>query len=208
MAEKNRVIIDLESADLSKLITDQRHIPYEVSNSKQFVSMALAIGLLVVFTIVSIAQMIQWQPLDNFIAFQDIQRNFNTWTKVLGDYQSLESNKIKTLIPSMSNYNQVVCIDYGAFYMPMFFNDITIENTSLLLPAAVRRGNGDGWAVTKSSTNDPAALQQCLYVASELSDSVVTCGVDMYNKLGYGGYLNQGHWCNTARDLLYNNYKN
>ncbi len=204
----NRLVIDLEAEDISTLVRDERYIPHEIANTHQFQSMAMAIGLLIVFTIVSLAQMLQWKPLDNFIAFQDIQRNFNTWTSVLREYQSLESNKINTLIPSMSNYDQVTCIDYGNYYMPAFFNSIILDDEHLLLPAAVRRGNGDGWAVTKSSNNDPAALQQCLYVASELSDTVVTCGIDMYNKLGYGGYLNKSHWCNKARDLLYNAYKN
>ena len=203
----NQVVIDLKSKDLSTLITDKRHIPHEVSNAKQLTSVILGIVLLTCFTVISIAQMLQWKPLDNFIAFQDIQRNFNNWTVILSDYQNLESNKIKTLVPSMSNYSQVVCIDYGTYYMPMFFNTITIEDKTLLLPAAVRRGNGDGWAVTKSDNNDPAALQQCMYIASELSDVVITCGLDMYNKLGYGGYLNKGHWCNKAKDLLYNFYR-
>lgn len=203
----NRVVIDLEENDISKYLRDERFIPHEVTNDKHLSAIVISIVLLVCFTVISIAQMIQWKPLDNFIAFQDIQRNFNNWQSILGDYQSLESNKIKTLIPSMNNYNLVSCIDYGTYYLPMFFNAITIDGEGLLLPAAVRRGNGDGWAVTKSSPNDQAALQQCMYIASELSDTTVTCGIDMYNKLGYGGYLNKGHWCNTARDLLYNYYR-
>lgn len=205
---RNQVTIDLEAKDITNLVKDERFIPYKITNDNKFFSMAIAIGLVIIFTLVSVAQMIEWKPIDNFIAFQDIQRNFNNWTSVINDFQTLESNKIQTLVSSMSNYNQVTCVDYGAYYIPLFFNNITINSQNFLLPAAVRRGNGDGWSVTKSSTNDPAAFQQCLYVASELSDSTVTCGLDMYNKLGYGGYLNQGHWCNTARDKLYAIYKN
>lgn len=206
--ESNKIVIDLQTTDLSKLILDERNIPLEINNSKQLLSVIIGIALMITFSIISVAQILRWTPLDNFIAFQDIQRNFNNWTKILSDYQTLESNKIKNLVPLMSNYNNIACIDYGTFYLPIFFSNITLDGQTYLLPTAVRRGNGDGWSVTKSDSNDPAALQQCLYVASELSDNTITCGIDMYNKIGYGGFLNKGHWCNTAKDLLYNYYKN
>lgn len=198
----DQIVIDLYPIK----VNDIKHIPQELSNKKEFLFTFISIGLLIIFTLLSIAQTLPWKPLDNFLAFQDIQRNFNKWNSIISQYQILESNKIVALKPSMSNYNRVMCVDYGTFYIPIFFNDLTLNGESRTLPAAIRRGNGDGWTVTKSSNNDTAAYQQCLYVASEYIDSVITCGTDMYNKLGYGGYLNSGHWCNTARDKLYQLY--
>lgn len=210
----NKIIINLEPTSANDAINTIRNIPLEVTNRSNIITSIITIILLGVFTLVSVAQVIQWKPLDTFIAFQDIQRNFNRWRKTIEDYEVTESNRIKSLIPSMSNFNQFTCVDYGTFYIPItFMNNYRgaerqHNDGKLLLPTAVRRGNGDGWAVTKSASVDPSALQQCLYVASERSDSLITCGSDMYNKLGYGGYFNQGHWCNVARDKLYNVYKN
>lgn len=204
----DRLVIDLDSVDPSKAITDTRYIPQIVYNNKNFLIISTTIILLILFSLLSIAQILPWTPLDNFIAFQDIQKNFNKWSKVIDDFQVLESNKITNLKPYMRNYNQLACIDYGSFYLPITFSNYTgSDGKTLILPTAVRRGNGDGWMVTKSDVNDPAAYQQCLYVASEASDNLISCGLDMYNKLGYGGYLNSGHWCNEARSKLYTYYK-
>lgn len=206
MLEENKVIIDLGQQDIKSLVQESRYIPHEVDNRRSLYSIATGVVLLIVFTLISIAQMLEWKPLDNFIAFQDIQRNFNNWNKVISNYEELQSHEIQALVAGLSNYSNFVCIDYGSYYLPAHFKSSSIDNTLRILPSAVRRGNGDAWAVTKSAGIDTAAYQQCLYVASELSDREITCGSDMYNKLGYGGFLNQGHWCNNAKDLLYQYY--
>ena len=200
----NKVVIDLKPQMLSEAIKSLSYVPHEVIDTNELIVKTVAIGIILLLTIISIGQITKWEPIDTFVAFQEIQTNFNKWPSIVSQYEVLESNKIITLKPYMSNYNNIVCTDYDTFYIPMFFQTVN----GLMLPTAVRRGNGDGWIITKSSKVDTAAYQQCLYLASEMSSNLITCGSDMYNKIGYGGYLNNGHWCNEARDKLYNIYSN
>lgn len=178
-----------------------------IVDKQNILVVTVAIMFVIGFVIMSMLQIYRWQPLDIIKAYEDIQDNFNRWQSVLVDYQQLESNKISGLVPYMEDYRNFTCVDYGSFYIAIKFDTYTYSDNNLLLPIAVRRGDGDAWLVTKSATNDPAAYQQCLYLISERSDNTITCGVDMYNKLGYGGYLNSGHWCNLARDNLYQAYQ-
>jgi hypothetical protein len=197
---ENKVVINMKPQMASEAIKSYSYIPHEVVDTNELIVEVVAVGLILILTILSIAQMIKWEPLDTFLAFQDIQRNFNKWPSILSDYEILESNKISNLKIYMKNYNTITCVDYGTYYIPAYFQ----SSNGLLLPTAIRRGNGDAWMITKSDPNDQAAYQQCLYLASEMSNNTITCGSDMYNKLGYGGYLNNGHWCNSIRDKLYN----
>jgi len=201
--KSNIITIDLEPQVATEAIKSLAYLPHRVIDTNNLMVSGVSIFIMVCLTLIAIAQIIKWKPMDTFLAFQDIQRNFNKWSSIIATYQQLESNKITNLTPSMSNYNSISCVDYGTFYIPAYF----ASNNGLLLPTAIRRGNGDAWMVIKSDPKDPAALQQCLYLASEMSSNTVTCGSDMYSKLGYGGYLNNGHWCNSIRDKLYDLYK-
>ena len=159
--------------------------------------------IIVILSVICYLQLSGWTPLDNVFAYESILKNFNKWGRLVSAYEQTQSLQNNTLVPYMKDYFKLVCVDTGLSYIPMAFQ---LEN-NLLLPAAVRRGDGDAWQVTKSAPTDTAAYQQCLYVALNKADKMITCGSQMYELLSYPGYMNSGHWCNAATSLLYNKYK-
>ncbi|CCD83249.1 subunit of the poxvirus multiprotein entry-fusion complex [Squirrelpox virus] len=108
----------------------------------------------------------------------------------------MESDRGRQLAANNKSLLDFHCVDFGAYYLP------TRLDKSTFLPQAVRRGEGDGWMVTKAAPNDVAAKQFCEYVLRTRSDSVITCGPEMMRELGYSGYYEGPHWCAAFHDLL------
>jgi hypothetical protein len=159
------------------------------------VSIVLFSGIVV---IIGLLQLSDYEPIATVNKFQIIQSNFSSQYSLVKDYEKLEVAKMQNLVPSMRNYQNYQCIDYGSYILPLRVNPISF------LPEAIRRGNGDGWQIQKSGNVDVPAQQFCSFLIMEYGSNTISCGLDMYEKLGYGGYLNNLHWCKSARQLLYN----
>lgn len=165
-------------------------------NRLSMIMMVLIFSAIIVF--VSLLQLSDWEPIYTINRFQAIQSNFTSSYSLISEYQKLESAKMQNILAGMQNYELYQCVDYGSFIIPMRVNPKTF------LPEAIRRGNGDGWAIQKSASNDIGASQFCTFIIMQYGSNTIQCGLDMNDKLGYGGYLNNGHWCESARQTIYN----
>jgi hypothetical protein len=158
--------------------------------------------MVIVFSVcivgVSVLQLSDWEPIYTVNRFQTIQTNFTSQYSLISEYQKLEAAKMQNILPSMNNHEFYQCVDYGSYIIPMRVNPITF------LPQAIRRGNGDAWLIQKSATKDIGASQFCEFSIMQYGSNTIQCGLDMYDALGYGGYMNNGHWCTSARQKLYN----
>jgi hypothetical protein len=143
-----------------------------------------------------------WKALKNFTL---IKNNMSHWKKNIIAKSNIESTRGKRLYLQNPNQDSQIfkCYDFGLYYAASRLNGITF------LPEFIRRGNGDVWKVSKSVNTknkyDKSAHQFCQYLTFKNSDNIITCGLDMYNKLGYGGYFNFGHPCQTVLDQLFKN---
>ena len=125
-----------------------------------------------------------------------------SWHNNIIEKTGIETNRGKRVALEINN-NAIYSFqpyDFGTYYTALRLNSATY------LPEFIRRGNGDIWKVNKAADKDTSALQFTKYLIYTNSSNTITCGLDMYNKLGYGGYFNSNHPCQLALDVLLQYY--
>ena len=185
----NYKIVDGEKSDLNYEIKHSNVKVMSKDRGLVYVTCILIFTSLIIF----ILQVFDIDIIKQLRLCKRIQRNVNTWQGVINNIteSNIIAGKQLALKINASGLN-FYCYDYGSFYLPMRLNPNTY------LPEAIRRGNGDGWSIAKAATIDPSANQFCTYVISKYSTNTITCGTDMYSKIQYSGWLETGHWCQTA----------
>jgi len=153
---------------------------------------------IIISVIIFLIQSFNLNAISEVKTCRRIQNNVNRWGNTINDItdSNVITGKQKALQIVTDGFNYQ-CYDYGIYYLPMKLNNTTY------LPEAIRRGNGDGWMIHKSDTIDTSALQFCSYVIVKYNGNTITCGSDMYNKIEYSGWLETGHWCQSALDKVY-----
>lgn len=155
---------------------------------------------LAISVIVAFLQYYEYRPLSEITTFKRIKHNMGNWKNNIIEKTGIESNRGKRIALQINN-NAIYSFqpyDFGSYYAAMRINNVTY------LPEFIKRGNGDVWKVNKAATVDVSAQQFTRYLILNYSNNYLTCGIDMYNILGYGGYFNSNHPCQSALDILVN----
>ncbi|WCL40087.1 hypothetical protein [Pigeonpox virus] len=124
-----------------------------------------------------------------------IKNNLSSWKPLVIQKSKINSELGKHVALNRQDLTRFKCVDFGSYFLPVRLNN------NNFLPEAVRRGDGDGWMVKKAGKYDPAAEQYCDFILDRYKDTI-TCGDQMFNTLGYSGYFESGHWCQTFLDLV------
>lgn len=194
--------------DRTTIIFDDKNLEYN-KNAKRIVNKDnLFVILLILFIIffLSVAYSLlinfEWQPLKTLEKFKRIKRNMNSWTSIVNEKTGIEINKGRNLYltkPSVSNFQ---CIDFGNYYVPGRIS------SSTYLPEFIRRGTSGPWVINKADKEDLSAHQFCKFLLNKYItkstnlDNLITCGIDMYEKIGFSGYFMLNSPCEGAIGAL------
>jgi len=148
-------------------------------------------------TVVFLLYLMEWEPLIQLTILKRIKNNVQGWIKLITEKTAIESNKgrILSLQLPISVYD-FDCYDIGLAYVALRLN-----RTSFL-PEFIMRGVGDVWNFRKASEIDKSAEQFCRFIIMTDSSNIQTCGISMFNSLGYSGYFENNHPCSNALDIL------
>lgn len=173
-----------------------------IQTSKGFELLAFTFFFMIVSVIFALLQYYNYEPLAQLDKFKRIKRNMGTFRINILEKTAIETTRGKRIALSINDPSiyQFECLDFGSYFSPMRLN------SSTYLPEFIRRGTGDVWKINKALkdgvTKDTSAEQFCQYVILNHSNETLTCGIDMYDELGYGGYFNTNHPCQSALDVL------
>lgn len=144
----------------------------------------------------------EWEPLKTLEKFKRIKKNMNSWTSIVNEKTGIEINKGRYLYLTKPSVSDFQCIDYGSYYVPGRIS------SSTYLPEFVRRGGSGPWIINKADQIDLSSLQFCKFLLNKYItkssnlDNLITCGIDMFDKIGYSGYFMLNSPCeNTIRAL-------
>lgn len=164
---------------------------------KGYMTYIFSIAFIIISTLFFALQAFQWDPLIQLEKFKRIKKNIGNWQQLIIEKTDIEINKGKAkalqLKPSSFSY---ACYDYGNFYAALKLNQTSF------LPEFILRGNGDVWKFRKADNKDIPAMQFCEYIILKGNYNTAQCGTDMFDKLGYSGYFEFNHPCQTALDVL------
>lgn len=144
----------------------------------------------------SILQYFEWEPLTVLQKFKRIKKNMTFWDNITKNKTAIESDKGRLLYLSNKNVTKLQCLDFGNYYM---IGRLSSEN---YLPEFIKRGNSGPWMIQKANTEDPAASQFCNFVLNKYNDNIITCGLKMYQELGYSGYFMNNSPCEKAISIF------
>lgn len=187
MDYNGKSIIEIDENELN-----YKKIDTKFFNKTKFIFLIILIFLIFLGSvIICILQNFDWVPLKNLNTFKRIKKNMNSWGNIVNEKTGIEMNKGKLLYLSKPDVVNFSCIDYGLYYAPGKLN----ENN--FLPQFITRGNSGPWIVKKASNDDESAKQFCEFLLTKNinNSNLITCGKDMYNKLGYSGYFTQNSPC-------------
>lgn len=144
-----------------------------------------------------------WEPLLVLKKFKRIKKNMNSWESIVRNKTFIEANNGRLLYLAKPLVSNFTCLDYGSYYLP---GRINIDS---YLPEFVRRGNSGPWTVNKADKNDEPAKQFCSYILEKYSrnnqnQNLITCGIDMFNKIGTSGYFIANSPCERALEVFRN----
>lgn len=134
-----------------------------------------------------ICQIIELDIIKEYLTFKKIKNNMNNMKKLNSNKTLIEIDKGKKLVLSTSlNLTQFNCYNINNYYVAARIN----KNT--YLPEFIRKDTADVWKINGS---DDSSQQFCQYLIMEHADNTITCGIQMYEEIGYGGYFNLNHPC-------------
>ncbi|BAO49538.1 putative viral membrane protein [Alphaentomopoxvirus acuprea] len=181
----------------------EKNIDYYRSSSikfkeyKGYIIYLLSIIFIILSTIFFALQCFKWEPLIQLEIFRRIKKNIGSWQQLIIEKTSNEITRGKARALQLSpNAFSFACYDFGSHYSAIKLN----QNT--FLPEFILRGTGDVWRFNKAATIDPGAQQFCQFIILSGNNNSVSCGIEMFNLLGYSGFFENNHPCNNALDLI------
>lgn len=177
---------------------NENELNYKKIDTKYFNKTKFGFLIILIFiiflisVILCILQNFDWKPLNNLNTFKRIKKNMNSWSNIVNEKTGIEINKGKLLYLSKPDIINFSCIDYGLYYA------VGRLNENIFLPQFIMRGNSGPWTIKKADTEDESAKQFCEFLLNKKSNNnnnIITCGKDMYEKLGYSGYFTQNSPC-------------
>lgn len=171
---------------------------YKSINFKETSIVIITIIFIVISLVFGMLRMYKFEPLENLILFKRIKRNMNNWKNIVRNKSIIEAEKGKKLIlggfdDSIKNFK---CYDFGDYYGALRISPISY------LPEFIRKGSGDIWKINKLDNVDIGAKSFCEYIILKHNNNTLTCGMNMYNEIGYGGYFDKYHPCYNALDKI------
>lgn len=195
--------------DQTTIVLDNKSLEYKQTSNRVIKKDNLFIILIILFIIFflsvtySLLINFEWEPLKTLEKFKRIKKNMNSWTSIVNEKTGIEINKGRYLYLTKPSVADFQCLDYGSYYVPG-----RLSPTSFL-PEFVRRGNSGPWVINKATSGeDLSALQFCKYLLNKYVtqsnnlNNLITCGVDMYDQLGYSGYFINNSPCENAIKVL------
>lgn len=195
--------------DTTTLVFEEKKLDYN-KQTREIVSKSkfnILFIFLIIFFICSVSYSIltnfNWKPIITLEKFKRIKKNMNSWVSIVTEKTGIEVYKGRNLYLSRPKVSEWECLDFGNYYAPVHLS------SSSYLPEFVRRGNSGPWLVSKAtSEKDPSALQFCKFlinkyvVQKQIGDNLITCGLDMFDKLGYSGYFSNDSPCEKVYGLM------
>lgn len=186
---------------------DDKQIRYDklhkqaISKDKFYIIFFFIVLILIVSFSYTLLFSFEWEPLMVLEKYKRIKKNTNSWMSILYEKTGIEVNKGKLLYLSKPEVANWQCVDLSSYYTPVRISP------SSYLPEFIQRGNSGPWTVRKTGTGDDvASLQFCQFLIDKYvtqgSGNVITCGIDMFEKLGYGGYFNTNSPCEKVYNTL------
>jgi hypothetical protein len=187
------------------LAFDNKNLEYTKTDHKIIKKDNFFIIILTVFVIFflsicySLLINFEWQPLKTLEKFKRIKKNMNSWTSIVNEKTGIEINKGRYLYLTKPSVSDFQCIDYGSYYVPGRIS------SSTYLPEFVRRGGSGPWVINKADEKDLSSLQFCKFLLNKYItkssnlDNLITCGIDMFDKIGYSGYFMLNSPCDNIK---------
>lgn len=164
---------------------------------KNLLSFILSIIFIIISTLIFMLQIYDWDPIVQLNRFRRIKNNIGNWRKLIIDKTAIEIKRgqIQSLRLKLEAYDYH-CYDYGNFYSAIKLNSINF------LPSFIMRGNGDVWRFKKAAPIDLSAKQFCQYIIYKNNNTEYTCGLDMFDNIGFSGWFEYDHPCQNALNLI------
>lgn len=198
MGLSNKTIIEIDD----KKIKYEKTGKSDLNTDNVFLIFIITFVILLFSMVFTLLINFEWEPLIVLNKFKRIKKNMNSWFSIINEKTGIEINKGRLLYLSKPSSNNFQCMDFGTYIVP---GRLSKES---FLPEFVKRGNSGPWVITKADNNDPSAEQFCTFLLdkyvtkSNNIDSLITCGTDMFKKLGYGGYFIPNSPCERAIEVL------
>lgn len=196
-------------SEKTTIIFDNKELEYTKTGKKVINNQSLFIFFIIIFiifflsTAYSFLVNFEWTPIKTLDMFKRIKKNMNSWSSIMDEKTGIEINKGRFLFLTKPNVSNFQCLDFGSYYTAGRLS------SSNYLPEFVRRGNSGPWIINKADINeDLSALQFCKYLLntyvtkSSNLNNLISCGTDMFNKLGFGGYFIPNSPCERALETL------
>lgn len=193
----------------TKIVFDNKSIEYNKTDhsikKKNDLFIILFIVFVVFFLSISYSLLInfEWEPIKVLEKFKRIKKNMNSWSTIVNEKTGIEINKGRLLYLTKPSVSDFQCIDFGNYYVPGRISP------SSYLPEFVRRGGSGPWIINKATTGeDLSSLQFCKFLLNKYVtkttniDNLITCGVDMFETIGYSGYFMLDSPCEKAIQTL------
>lgn len=174
----------------------------KVTNKSIIIVLIILIIVFLLSTLFTILQGFEFGPLVELGTFKRIKKNMSSWLSITQEKTGLEKNKGRLFALTTAGATEFQIIDFDSFYV------IGRINPNNYLPEFLRRGNSGPWIINKVAKQDLSAKQFAQYALNKYilhnpsSDHIITCGTDMYNKIGYSGYFNTSSVCERAIEKL------
>lgn len=173
----------------------------EYKNYKQSNIFYTILILFIIFTLsicYSVLQYFEWKPLEVLQKFKRIKKNITSWDAITKNKTAIETDKGRLVFLSNKNVSTLQCLDFGNYYAVGKLSNIDY------LPEFIKRGNSGPWIIKKANINDESAKQFCTFVLNKYSDNIITCGLKMYEEIGYSGYFSNDSPCEKALSVFLN----
>lgn len=164
-----------------------------------FIITAVLIFISVCFFALQVAEL---PFLEQLYIFRRIKNNMGNWKQLILEKTGIEISRGQSVASRVSKEAfSINCFDLGQYYVAVRLSE---KNN---LPEFIRRAKGDVWMMKKADKIDPSSQQFCEYVSRNMNTNTVSCGIDMYNKIGYSGYFERFHPCQTILDEILERFK-
>ena len=191
--------------DYSKIDIDDNRAVFDRRRDSSFFSNEISIFVILIVVVVLSLIVFFLEYFDNqyiktLRSLVRIKKNMNSISKIVDESHSNAVRRtimLKSLRPDL-NLEEFECYDMGTYYVPARVNpDInTFE--------FIRRGKGSIHTIQKTNIRDVAALNYCQYlIQTQDQRDVISCGLDMYEKLGFSDLLQKNSTCNVIIEKLY-----
>lgn len=178
--------------EINENALNYKKIDTKFFNKTKFLFLIILVFIIFLFSVIlCVLQNFEWTPLQELNTFKRIKKTMNSWSNIVNEKTGIEINKGKLLYLSKPDIAEFSCIDYGLYYAAGRLNE------NIFLPQFIMRGNSGPWIIKKADTVDEPAKQFCEFLLSKKIDNnnIITCGKEMYEKLGYSGYFTQNSPC-------------